>query len=364
MADEVAEAAVGNTASTQSVETVETAPREDRPAVDRPALEGRVADGLSKLFEDETPVDETAEASVETEEKKPETEVEPEVKEEPEATEKTDEEKVDESVAATTEKTAVPTLPAAYVRTLKAYDWTDAEIAEAAKNPAFVTTAAKMHTSRNAELAKWADMGRKTREADAAKNPQGQTAAVTTIAPIDAAALKKQYGDEPIIDAITGQMNKAIEQMNAMLPIVQETQAKAKQAELETLGRQIDGFFGGKDMTAYKDVYGLSSAKLAPEQIEKRNKVLETADAMMIGAQAQGRSLSLDSALMLAHDSVSSDVKEQAVRTELKSKVKQRERAITLKPSARTASPGAGAKVNTRSGLESKVKAGLAKAFG
>lgn len=260
--------------------------------------------------------------------------------------------------AAAVDKTA-SLLPAAYRRTLKAYDWTDAEIDAnfAINGPKFLETAAKLHQTRNAETAKWAEIGRK----EVANRKDTPAAKLESLSPVDIAKLKAEYGDDKLIDSIVGPVNSAIDRINSVLPIVQQTQDRAQQAQLENLAGQIDGFFGGPELAPYKETYGTSSKTLKPEQIEARNKVLESADALMVGASMQGRTLQLNDALQMALDSQTGTVKTEVARKQIVQTLKQRNNGITIAPTARGRSGAA--KPGDRSALESKVKSGLASIF-
>lgn len=254
-----------------------------------------------------------------------------------------------------------PTLPAAYVRSLKALEWTEAEIAEAAKNPSFITTAAKLHATRNKEVAEWAKLGRAAKEQQS-QSQQAQTAQPPLVLkPVDAKALKAKYGDEPLIDEIVGPVNAMIEQLHTMLPVVQQTQSRAQQAQLESMGRQIDSFFSGKDMEPYKDEYGTESAKLNEKQLDARKKVLEFADALVGGATQQGRQLSVDQALQMAHDATSGGTKVQAARQQITKQLQARAKGLTLRPGARGSNV---AKSGSRSDLEKRVRSGLSAVLG
>lgn len=321
-------------------------PQHTEPINDRAELESKTADALAAVFKDE-PDEETVEKAVST------------------TAEKTDEATAETEVAAPTAPTKSPTLPAAYVRSLKAMEWTDEEIADAAKRPELLPTIAKIHNTRNKEIQAWAEMGRKTR--------QDQTPATTEKKPvvsakqgdyekIDAEALKKKYGEDELIDALVGPLNAKLEAVHKLLPLIEQVQQNSQRAELETLGTQIETFFGGKELEPFKDVYGSVKKGLNEKNLDARNKVLEYADALVAGARQQGRTLSLGEALAFAHDSVSSGFKEQTVRTAIKTQMKQRERGISLKPG--TKSVITSDKVSTRKDLERKVSDGLAATFG
>lgn len=345
----------------------------ERPTVDvpeeRPDLAAKIQDDFDKVFgslsEDDT--DEKTEAQ---EEAAPEVEASTDVEagDKDEApTEDQETPKVEEAAAAPAPKPAgAPTLPDAYRRSLKAYEWTDAEIDEAAKQPGFLTTAAKLHQSRNKEIAAWAEVGRQQRKAtpstpnkDAVPNFAD---APVQLKPVDAAKLKKQYGEEALIDEIVGPINQVVERINQILPAVQQTQQRSQQAQIEMLTRQVDGFFSGKELAPYKDTYGADSASLNDTQLQARQKVLEMADALVVGARQQYRTLSFDEAMQMAHDSVSSGTKKQAARTEITTQLKARSKALTLKPSARTGTRPTGPAAS-RSDLEKNVKAKLAAMF-
>jgi hypothetical protein len=353
------------------VESAASAPATGK--FDREALASRIstqfdsimaeADGTDEATEtvgEETPAEVTEETAAAAKETPAADEAEKPAEEKPAGQTEAEPEAAAKPVA---EKGNAPTLPAAYRRSLKAYEWTDEEIDANLKamGPAFIQTAAKIHANRNKEVQDWAAAGH------AAKHAQTQPAATQTAAapglkPVDAAALKKQYGDEALIDAIVGPVNTAIEQINQMFPQVQAYQKQSQAAQLETLNRQVDGFFGGKEMETYKELYGTANATLTEPQMAERTKVLELADALIVGARQQKRNLTLDDALQMAHDSVTSGAKEQVAREKIAKQLQTRQQGITLRPSGRKPSPVA-SPGGARKDLEKKVSSGLAKAF-
>jgi hypothetical protein len=154
-----------------------------------------------------------------------------------------------------------------------------------------------------------------------------------------------------------------MELMNARLEAqdkwVAQSQASQAKAEADALGRQIDGFFGSKDLADYAEAYGKSAADMKPEQMAARQKVLEVAELLVRGARQSGKTLSLEDALTMAHDSTSGPVKTQAVRRQIVEQAKTRNAAISLKPASRNAAPAD----KGRSAIEAKVKTGLASVF-
>lgn len=339
---------------------------------DRAALEEKASQGLAALFgdepDDETPADETNKSSDEetpAEDTDKEDGAEDEDnKDEPDNTE-VEKEPAKEEKAAATPVSGVPTLPDAYRRSLKAYGWEDEDIDANLKalGGNFVVTAQKIHGNRNKEIAEWAESGRRAREAT--KASAEKPASFEMIKPIDASALKEHYGDDKLIDSLLTPVNAAIAQINAMVPAIQRTQQSSETAKLETLGRQIESFFTGDRVKPYAEVYGDATKTLTDAHIQERNKVLETADALMCGAQIQGRAMSLDDALTLALDSVSGNFRAKAARKEIVNSLQKREKGITFKPGNKgRQAASAGAPPKTRSDLEKKVVSGLKKVFG
>lgn len=276
----------------------------------------------------------------------------------------------DKAGTAANGKTPAPTFPAAYRRSLKAYDWTDEEIDEAAKQPGFLATAAKIHANRNKEVQAWAEAGRKAKESqaaslqptqDTAKKPQQQDVALK---PIDVEALKAEYGDEALIERLTGPLNATIDRINQMMPVIQQTQHRSAMAQAEMLNRQIDGFFGGKDMTPYHETYGTDTAKLSEKQLAARTKVLEFADYLIGGAAQNGKSLSFDDAMQMAHDAVSGGTKEQAARERIAAQAKARNKGITMRPGARGTNLNSAGKAKNPADLQKRVSQGLKAVFG
>lgn len=281
------------------------------------------------------------------------------------STETTDE-TVDTDEPAATPKKPGLSLPAAHIRSLKANDWSDEEIQQNIEllGDKFLPIAARIHKNRVAETAFYAEQGRRARaEQNAPKGQKPAAENADSLQLIDGDRLKKQYGEHELIDSLVKPYNQLLAEFKRIAPIVQESQKRSQQAELETLSRQIDGFFGGKELDPYKEVYGTASEALNETQLSSRNKVLETADALMVGAKTQGRNLSLGDALQLAHDSVSSGFKNQAARSQIKAGLQARSKGISLKPSGKSSLARTSGVIKNRDDLERKVGNSLAKVF-
>jgi hypothetical protein len=133
---------------------------------------------------------------------------------------------------------------------------------------------------------------------------------------------------------------------------------------LETLGRQVESFFGGKELEPYRELYGTMNDELTDQHIKSRNKVLEMADALVNGATQNGRRLALGEALQLAHDAVSGGFKAKAARTTLVKQVKTREKGITLPPAGRSKTAVTQTGPKDRAQFEKDTTARLKKVFG
>lgn len=267
--------------------------------------------------------------------------------------------------------TSSPTLPAAHIRSLKAYGWADGEIAQAFKdNPSqFTETAMRLHNNRVQESTAWAAQGRQSTSEDVeqAIKPAANKSAITAtgLKAIDIAALKAKYGEDAMVEEVAGPVNEAIAAINAVLPQITGAVQSIQATEAEKLNKQVDQFFGDKDMKAFETVYGKTSNDATEDQWGNRNKVLQIADAMIVGASKQGRSLTVQEAMELAHDHVASDFKDQMILQQVRSKVTKRKQSITLKPgktgtSSTTTNDGPSKDATER---EVRARAGLNKIF-
>lgn len=339
---------------------------EAKPAFDRSAVETATAARMAAVFGDEPAAEATDENADEAVEETP-------VNEE-ESAEDNEEPVVKEAaVKPPVVKPATgnsPTLPEPIRRSLKAYGWDDEQIDTNLKalGASFITTASKIHDNRNTETARMAAEGRAARERSNAEAAQRAANPPKTEAlkALDVAALKEKYGEDKMVDEIAGPINAVIAQINQLMPQVQNSQKAAQQAEMVAMGKQIEDFFGSKDLKPYGKLYGDPAVgELSEANWKSRNKVLMDADALMWGAQKQGRILPLNEAMQMAHDSVSSGFKIEAVRSGIKKELVTRNKGISLKP-ANKGQAGLGnvsGPVKTRQDLESRVAANLRATF-
>jgi hypothetical protein len=265
------------------------------------------------------------------------------------------------------------TLPAAYVRTAKARGWTDQEVTDfAAANPDLaLKTFERMHESRTKEINEWAELGRKVRQTPSASptapspmpTPAATVVPPATLQPVDVAALVEKFGNEELIQAIAGPVNSAIEALRPIMSEMSAAKEQTRQAQHDALTKTVQDFFTDKALAPFTEAYGKDISALTKPQIEARQRVLETADALIAGAAYQGRSLSVQDALTLAHDSVSSNLKETVIRDQIRSNLKKRNAGISLRPTAQ-GRPAVGGPPRDRAELLGRTEDRLASVFG
>lgn len=271
---------------------------------------------------------------------------------------------------------SAPILPASLRRTAKRLGWSDGEIDDFAKGSyeGALKTFGKMHESTNAMTSEWADLGRRKKTADEAvvdSPPAVSAPAVQSdgsgVTSLDENALLEEYGEEHagLIRKIVGPVNQMIEQLKPMAEQVQASQAFIASAEEEAMGRELQKFFTAEDMKPFHGHYGTDLDAVTSEQLSHRNEVLELADAIIVGAKIQGRSLSPNEAMIRAHDSVTAKMQEETIRDNLKKKAKDRRQGISLTPShqGRTAGPATGPAKNEAE-LEARTQEAMRKVFG
>lgn len=357
--------------------------------IDRDALEQSTKQRLAEAFGDEADTEDGS--GEQDDEQKPDEpddsedgEEEPEESEdssESEGSEEGDGSDDEEAAAEDEQESDAPTLPDAYRRSLKAYGWEDDEIDQNVKalGDSFIKTAERIHQNRNKELQDWAAAGRKAREqqdegqqgSDGQEQQAGQQqkgdGSQPSLEKLDPEKLREKYGEDEEIEQVVQTVNKTVDTLNQILPQVQQAHQTAQQSEIEAVEREVKGFFGRDDIAAYSDLYGDENQGLTDEQIEVRNKVLDNAYNLKLGArQLHGQELSLHDALERAHEMVSGEHKATAARKQVKKQAKKRNRSISQKPSGKK---GSGTKTpdgrpQSREELEERTKSRLQNAFG
>jgi hypothetical protein len=283
-----------------------------------------------------------------------------------------DEEIESEAAAKPVVKTGkTSTLPEAYIRSLKANEWTDEEIASnhEALGAKFVEMAANIHAKRKAEVAIWAARGRKAQEEGQNQQPGPVAESVPQqLQPVDLSKIKEKYGDDELFDQIVNPLNSTIAALNSVLPQLQQGVETIQQTHRDAAANEVHKFFDDKSMDAYRKVYGGADKARTADQMDKRREVLELASQLMAGAGASHQDMTLNEALVIAHDHAAADFKEQNVRRSIKKEVKKRNRGISLKPSQRGGQPRPSSESNngeplTQEQLERKIAGKMRNLF-
>ncbi|KKK50827.1 hypothetical protein LCGC14_3121120, partial [marine sediment metagenome] len=182
----------------------------------------------------------------------------------------------------------------------------------------------------------------------------------------------EQYGDDTAIV-------KAFEVMQSKLDAVTVSHTKPdpvsgredwprdndQQVDDPAVKVMVDKFFIDPTLKPYVDFYGAGkdAAKLTQEQTGNRWSMLEMADNIILGSQAQGRNITAEEAMEMAHLLVSEPVREKALRVELSTKVKKRAKGVTLRPAkSKAAKADTDGKV-TEKQLEERVQQKLNNVF-
>lgn len=260
-----------------------------------------------------------------------------------------------------------PTLPDSYRRSLYAAGWKDEQIDQnlAHMGADFLRIAAQQHEARTRQLAAFAEAGRAdqpTPEADV-EEPTDVAVPAGGLSPINTAALKEEFGEDAVIDAIVDPVNKVINAINAIIPQLQAGQTAVQQAENERLEMLVNEFFGADQMKGYTGLYG-EPGKRTPEQEQAVGEVLRKADAIGYGAKAQNQPMTIEEMLFAAHDIVSAPYAREQIRNEVRGEAKRRTKGVSLRPGGRRKAAPTTGKPRTEQELEDKVGARMAEVFG
>lgn len=193
---------------------------------------------------------------------------------------------------------------------------------------------------------------------------------------IDVSKLREEYPDDKmLVDLVeatqeqTKALREEISQFKTSNPN-QQPDSEKRDAEVATAAKEIDGFFR-TEVKGYEDFYGsvpkdaIKWDDLSPGQRANRWALVEMVDDMMVGAEANGRTLSSEEAFQRAHLNVSDSFKEKVIREDIVKKMKKRSKNLTLKPSNSSKSPESkGGKPIDDKEIEARAEARLAKTFG
>jgi hypothetical protein len=323
----------------------ETLKELDEAAIEEPTLVESVSDKLDSVFSDgtedteenddeggdeEVKADETPKWKEATPDEKPAAKA-PDAEEKPTPEPKKDAEKTDEAKEYN--------LPDAYVRCAVHQGWKPEEVTEFfQKDPeAALRVLSNIHMTTNAQSKWFSDQGRAKKMEEPAPEP------AIKYEPIDVAALKETYGDDPIVGQVVKMdlmLSKMATLINGKLSTIPARPAdidevRSTNAKVNEVNAKIHGFFNNDGMKVYSEYYGVgdSGGKLTGEQTEHRLAVLKEADAQIAGAALHGEELSVADALTKAHLICTHKIRDQFIVNSIKAKVEKRGKSLSLKPS-------------------------------
>lgn len=231
-------------------------------------------------------------------------------------------------------------LDARVTRSLKAYGLTDEEIAEglATNGEYFVKFADRVYKTRQEELKRESDFGRRVKTSNRTAPPE-QAAPTKAASGVDLDKLREKYGDDPLIKDLVDPLRNTmaeVSQLRAELSASKKTAASESSADLNA---RIDKYFDSSDFNEFRDYYGDSRKTLTPEQFDRRMKVVQDADDRTAGRLHRGEKIEKDfrveDMLQMSHDALSVDTQRQKAVQEVTDKVKKRATTLTQPPASR-----------------------------
>ncbi len=260
------------------------------------------------------------------------------------------------------------TLPDAYRRAAVHQGWSDDEVKEffEATPELALKALGKIHESTNKLSADFASLGRATlRPADKVNAADSQTVGeANTVNDVDLTALETEYGKDSSVVKFAEAMQAKVIAATKVQPVAEERRQVPQQDAAITA--MVDGFFTDPTLKPYVDFYGQGKDVngLTVGQNNNRWDVLNMADNIIIGAGAQGRSITANEAMEMAHLLVSAPAQKQALRIELKAKVVKRAMGVSLKPAkTKSVEPEKGVKLSDAD-IEARAEDRLNKVFG
>jgi hypothetical protein len=276
----------------------------------------------------------------------------------------------------------------AEIRAAKHYEYSDEDIKKLTDiDPVLAKkTFAKMLRDENNLSKKFSEAGKKL------VTPPPVAPPVPAIKPelkkVDIETLRKEYEGDPIVGVIEAMQanNEAMAAQLAARPVAEsftESEATrqtqvAREQENAAISQQIDGFFLRPDVKALKQFYGDTSIdsegqpipkenrswdnSLTPNQLKNRWKVMQEANLIKLGMEAQGLKPNLEEVFDRAHLLVTADVREQVIRTKIKAEATKRQAGLTLAPSSSKAVPSTS--VKTKEQILANAHKNLASVFG
>lgn len=281
-----------------------------------------------------------------------------------------------------------PPLSDAYVRAAIHRGWKQEDIEELYENnpKLAIKTFGNIYEAVNRSSREFAEFGRARKEqleAAAKAGPQSKekTGNEPEFKGVDVEALKKADVEPEVIATIEAMNQQSKLQFDELQELkttrsasttgqpsgADLQQARAVEQESAAIQQQIGTFFNSDGLKGYADFYGvlpkdaINWDTLTPGQKMNRWTVIEMMDQMVTGATALGREMKIDEAINLAHLSVTEQIREKVIREDIMTKVSERSKSLSLKPSG-TAQP-AKTGLKTKEDLEEVTTERLHKVF-
>ena len=272
-------------------------------------------------------------------------------------------------------KEAAAEIPDAYVRAAVHSGWSEDDIEALAKaNPKVAKkTFENLYNSTNKASREWAAIGRASRmEADKMQQAnKADSENKLEYGNIDLNAIKKEFDLDPAVERIIESSNARDKKLTDALNSIMgdkpeadtrtEVAARGYDAATEAANEQhINNFFDSESLAPYKDFYGelpfgQTWEQLPSGQARNRYAVYETADLLLAGTTMRGAPMGLSEALERAHLLVTENVREKAIRSEIKKTSTKRKNSMVFAPSEGKRKGGSGGKPKTKNELEQKV---------
>ena len=249
----------------------------------------------------------------------------------------------------------LPTLPDAYKRSAIHQEWTEDEINEfyQADPEKALKTFARLHDSNNKLSQKYSEFGNLQTQQDqkeAQRLADEQTQHESTFiqpkqpSPVNMDDLKRQYGDDPIVD-IVQKLSDQILEMKPTKP-VEQPQRPVEHYQPQIINRPVydqnaalktlDTFFASEAAKDYDKFYGVGNDwnKLSPGEFANRREVVQLAGSIVAGASIKNENMSDELALEKAHLIVSQPYLEKAIVADIHKQLKQRGNSMTIRTNA------------------------------
>jgi len=180
------------------------------------------------------------------------------------------------------------------------------------------------------ENSRWSDRGRQLAAAkppvEEGKEPQKETPQV--LSHYDPKALIEEHGNEELINALMGPLNAMVDRVNTVTQKLSKSENFLRNTEENALVTITQDFLKSKEMTPFKETYGVEIKDLTDEQQKSRMELFGQADIIAAGAKDHGIDITVQDALERAHILVSQGSRDAAIRQSIRDSLTKRTKTI------------------------------------